>query len=119
VSDLRATGSQVLVLGPIPDPRTVVPTCLSAHLNSVGACTPARATAVDDRGVTAEVRATEAGGGDYADVTDLFCTDTTCPLVVGNQLVFRDDNHLTASYAAFLGPVIGALIDRELATGSR
>ncbi|WP_222265779.1 acyltransferase family protein [Modestobacter marinus] len=119
VSDLRATGSQVLVLGPIPDPHTVVPTCLSAHLDSVGACTPARATAVDDQGVAAEVVATEAAGGDYADVTDLFCTDASCPLVVGNRLVFRDDNHLTASYATFLGPVIGALIDRELATGSR
>jgi hypothetical protein len=34
---------------------------------------------------------------------------------VGNRLVYRDDNHLTASYAEFLAPVLGAVVDRELA----
>jgi hypothetical protein len=33
---------------------------------------------------------------------------------VGDQLVYRDDNHLTTGYAAFLAPVMAALLDREL-----
>jgi hypothetical protein len=39
------------------------------------------------------------------------------PLIVGNRLVFRDDNHITFGYAEFLAPVMGALLDRELARG--
>jgi hypothetical protein len=117
VSTLRATGAAVLVLGPVPDPHGTVPACLSAHLVDAGACTPPRQVAVNDAGIAAERAATEAAGGTYADLTDLFCTQVECPLVVGNTLVFRDDNHLTAEYAAVLGPVVSALIARELPGG--
>ncbi|WP_448642739.1 acyltransferase family protein [Geodermatophilus sp. URMC 63] len=116
VAELRSTGARVLVLGPVPDPHTVVPTCLSAHLDDAAACTPDRATANDAAGIAAETQVVQAAGGRYADLTDLFCTAAECPLVVGDQLVFRDDNHLTTGYAAFLGPVVGALCDRELPT---
>ena len=115
VATLRSTGAHVLVLGPVPDPHAVVPTCLSEHLDSAVECAPARATAVDDAGITAEARATEAAGGLYAPLTDLFCTATRCPDIVGNQLVYRDDNHLTIQYARWLSPVLGAELDRLLA----
>src|SRR3954447_7325097 len=52
--------------------------------------------------------------GTYADLTDLFCTQVECPLVVGNTLVFRDDNHLTVEYASRAGPR-GPGADRPLA----
>jgi hypothetical protein len=67
--------------------------------------------------VTAEQAATTAGGGQYADLTGLFCTAERCPVIIGNQLVYRDDNHVTIEYAQRLGPVIGALADRALARG--
>lgn len=35
---------------------------------------------------------------------DLFCTDRICPLVVGGQIVYRDNHHLSASYAASIAP---------------
>jgi len=116
VATLRSTGARVLVLGPIPDPHAVVPTCLSEHLGSAVDCAPARTAAVDDAGIAAEARATEAAGGRYAPLTDLFCTATRCPDIVGNQLVYRDDNHLTIPYARWLAPVLGAELDRLLAT---
>ena len=56
-------------------------------------------------------------GGRYADLTDLFCTLDRCPVIVGNTLVFRDDNHVTTEYAQLLAPVIGALADRALSDG--
>ena len=40
VTRLRSTGAAVLVVGPIPDPRTTVPTCLSGHLDDALACSP-------------------------------------------------------------------------------
>jgi peptidoglycan/LPS O-acetylase OafA/YrhL len=117
VAELRATGAVVLVLGPVPDPHGNVPTCLSAHLESATACAPERAAAVNEAGVDAEAAATAAGGGQYAPLTDLFCTATTCPVVVGNQLVFRDDNHLSIDYAHFLAPVLAALVARTMTRG--
>ena len=117
VADLRATGAAVLVVGPVPAPHRNVPTCLSAHLDSAVACGLTRSAALDDAGIAAEAAATTAGGGQYADVSALFCTADRCPVVVGDQLVFRDDNHITLEYARWLSPVVGALVDRALPGG--
>ncbi|OBK10645.1 acyltransferase family protein [Mycobacterium asiaticum] len=114
VAQLRGMGSKVLLLGPVADPQASAPTCLSAHLDDSGACAPERSVAVNGDGIAAEQRATSAAGGSYADLTDLFCTAQRCPVIVGNTLVFRDDNHLTTEYAQLLAPVIGALADRAL-----
>jgi hypothetical protein len=115
VGDLRSTGAQVLVLGPVPDPQTTVPICLSGHLDDVTACSPSRSTAVNQPGINAEAAATEAGGGHYADLTELFCTTDRCPVIVGDTLVYLDQNHLTIEYAQLLAPAIGTLADRTLA----
>jgi hypothetical protein len=116
VTDLHAMGSKVLVLGPIPNPPPMVPTCLSGHLDDATACYPLRSAAVNDNGIAAERAATESGGGNYADVTGLFCTTGRCPAIVGNTLVYRDDNHLTRQYALVLAPVIAALAAQTLAS---
>jgi peptidoglycan/LPS O-acetylase OafA/YrhL len=115
VTRLRDTGAHVLVLGPIPDPHSTVPTCLSAHLGDATACSPVRPIALNQAGIAAEQAATTAGGGHYTDLTELFCTTERCPAIVGNTLVYRDDNHVTIEYAHVLAPVFGALADRALA----
>ncbi|MGY1864964.1 MULTISPECIES: acyltransferase family protein [Nocardia] len=117
VTQLSATGSAVLVLGGIPDPHATVPACVAEHLGDASACAPARPVAVDDAGIAAERAAVTAGGGQYADLTALFCTAARCPVIVGNNLVYRDDNHLTIGYAETLGPVIAALAERALSHG--
>ena len=117
VQQLRGIGAQVLVLGPVPDPHTTVPLCLASHLDDATACTPSRSTAVNQPGIAAETAATKAGGGQYTDLTDLFCTTNRCPVIVGNTQVYVDNNHLTPEYSQLLAPVIGALADRSLAHG--
>ena len=114
VKQLRGVGSTVLVLGPVADPHSSVPACLSTHLDDATACAPARSVAVNDGGIAAERAATNAAGGRYADLTDLFCAPEACPVIVGNTLVFRDDNHVTTEYAQLLTPVLAALADRAL-----
>lgn len=115
VQRLRGTGAQVLVLGPIPSPGFVVPVCLSGYLDDVPACTPERASAVNESGIAAEDAATYAGGGHYGDLTELFCTADRCPVIVGNTLVYFDATHTTLAYARVLAPAVGALADRALA----
>jgi hypothetical protein len=116
VRELRTNGAKVLVLGPIPDPRSMVPICLSGHVDDATACSPPRSAAVNNAGIAAEFAATKAGGGRYADVTELFCTASRCPVIVGNTLVYADQNHVTSEYSKLLAPVFGALAGRALAT---
>lgn len=114
VSRLRATGAQVLVLGPVPDPNGTVPTCLSGHMNDVAACSPDRPKALNDAGIGAEAAAVAAGGGSYAALSDLFCTAERCPVIVGDTLVYRDDNHITSEYTTVLGPLVAGMVEHLL-----
>ena len=72
---------------------------------------------MNESGIAAESAATKAGGGHYADLTELFCTADRCPVIIGNNLVYLDSSHLSFEYSRALGPVIGALADRALAGG--
>ncbi|MFZ0717883.1 MAG: acyltransferase family protein [Mycobacterium sp.] len=112
---LRGSGAKVLVLGPTPDPGSVVPVCLSGHLDDAAACSARTSMALNEPGIAAESVATKAGGGQYADLTNLFCTAERCPIIVGNTLVYLDGRHVTVEYSRLLAPAIGALADRTLA----
>jgi peptidoglycan/LPS O-acetylase OafA/YrhL len=117
VKQLRGTGARVLVLGPIPDPLSIVPNCLTGHLDDATACAAPTSKAVNQAGIAAEAAATKAGGGHYGDLTELFCTADRCPVIVGNTLVYLDEAHLTREYSRQLAPVMGVLADRALANG--
>ena len=103
------------MLGPLPALNTSVPGCLSEHLDDATACAPPMSTAFNRPGIAAEAAAVKAGGGQYADLTDLFCTANRCPVIVGNTLVYVDAGHLTLEYSRLLAPALAALADRALA----
>jgi hypothetical protein len=115
VAQLRGTGARVLVLGPVPDPHSHVPTCVSDHMDDALACAPQRSTAMNNDGIAAEAAAVRAGGGQYADLGEYFCTEQRCPVIIGNTLAFRDDNHITAEYAQLMSPIMGELARSALA----
>ncbi len=115
VRQLRDAGSQVLVLGPTPDPQSVPPVCLSGNLDNATACASSTSASLNSSGIAAEAAATKAAGGEYADLTDLFCTSQRCPVIVGDTLVYLDKNHVTIEYVRQLAPAVGALTDRALA----
>ena len=117
VQQLRATGAKVLVLGPIPDPNSWVANCLSGHLDDATACSLRTSKAVNQAGIAAEAAATKTTGGQYDDLTELFCTVERCPAIVGNTLVYQNASHLTVEYVRLLTPVIGALVDRAFVSG--
>ncbi|GAB3022977.1 acyltransferase [Mycobacterium bourgelatii] len=118
VRQLRDLGSKVLVLGPVPNlNNTLVPQCLLRNIDDATACAPPMSVAVNRSGIGAEFAATKAGGGQYADITELFCTRNRCPVIVGDTLVYMDQFHLTIEYSRVLAPAIGTLVDRAFAHG--
>jgi len=115
ITTLRGVGAQVVVIGPLPHAPDDVPNCLSAHLDSVTDCNQQVSDAIDANGLNAERAAVETAGGHYLDVEPWFCNDTTCAVIVGNILVYRDENHLTTHYTSWLAPALDAALDDILA----
>lgn len=61
-------------------------------------------------------RAVELAGRGAAlvDLTRTFCADGTCPTVIGNVVVYRDSNHMTATFVRTLAPFLVSAIDDAL-----
>ncbi len=102
IGDIEKLGPKVMVIGPIPKPPFTVPGCLSVHLTSATACTVALSAGVKLSGMAAERSVVQAAGAVYVDTLPWLCTTTTCATIVDNLLVYRDDNHLTATFASYL-----------------
>ncbi|MGH9082766.1 MAG: acyltransferase family protein [Acidimicrobiales bacterium] len=116
VTTLKETGAQVVVLGDVPYPFQSVPDCLATHLGNATACLiPRAAPHYNVPGITQEQSVVTAAGGGYVDTDPWFCAGAVCAVMVENMVVYRDDNHITATYATWLTPVIEA--DLAVATG--
>jgi len=48
-----------------------------------------------------------------ADFTDSFCSATSCPPVMGNIVVYKDNSHITSTWAQHLEPVLDSAIPAE------
>ena len=111
---IEALGARVVVIGPVPKPTGVVPTCLSTHMSDAAACAVPLAVGFDQAGQAAEAAVTHADRAAYLDVEPWFCTSTVCPAVVGNIELWRDDNHITRTWARYLAPVMTESLDALL-----
>ncbi|HEY5273910.1 MAG TPA: acyltransferase family protein [Acidimicrobiales bacterium] len=112
ISQIRALGSQVLVMGPVPKPTFTVAGCLSENLANAQNCASARDSAVDIKGMRQEENTVVSAGGTYVNTLFWFCSaQSTCPPIVDGVLVYRDDNHITATYASFLTTPVEAALD--------
>ncbi|MGI5243878.1 acyltransferase family protein [Dactylosporangium sp. CA-139066] len=106
---VKQDGTKLVVLSDTPYPKANVPDCVSEHTGDVGECVRGADTALvlpKRRQMVAAAAAAE--GATVIDPTAWFCTAKTCPVVVGNILVYRDDSHMTTTYASVLAPVLGA-----------
>ena len=108
----RDTGARVVLMGDDPYPQQSVPDCLSQHLDDTPACAiPKHYPFYNPGGIPQEEAVAASTGAGYVDTDPWFCIASTCSVIVGNVLIYRDDNHITATYANWLTPVIGAHLD--------
>jgi peptidoglycan/LPS O-acetylase OafA/YrhL len=104
--------SKVVMITDIPDPWNFsVPECLSANLTDYRKCNYSRATAYNSYYGKREAVASKAAGVPLIDLASSICPGNgVCPVVIDDMIVFRDQHHLTATFATSLGPEI----DRQL-----
>ena len=85
--------------------------CLASHA-SIEGCPSPRDGEVDTAYASFEAALASELGIDLVSPTDWLCPGDTCPLVRGRYLVYRDDQHLTATWVAVLAPALDAAIGR-------
>jgi peptidoglycan/LPS O-acetylase OafA/YrhL len=107
---LAAAAPHVIVIGDNPTSTTDPPSCLSANTGNAASCATTRERAVRTDRIAGEADAARAHGITFVDTTDWFCTPTTCPVVVGDLLVLRDQTHLTPPMAEFLAPLLDSVL---------
>jgi len=99
---------QVALLVDTPLSKFDVPACLSRHLRDITACETDRRSAFGWGPGVRERVAARLTGATVVDLSDVLCPGSSCPVVIDRMIVYRDDHHLTATFAASLADVLGA-----------
>jgi 3',5'-cyclic AMP phosphodiesterase CpdA len=84
--------------------------CLRAHRSEPRRCAVARNPTLDRTNPLVRRRDELPRNVLTVDVTDAFCTATTCPAVSGSYVIYRDRHHITETYSRRLASVLGAQI---------
>ncbi|HEX3243121.1 MAG TPA: acyltransferase family protein [Solirubrobacterales bacterium] len=110
LEQLRRAGKRVAVIKDIPAAEDDVPSCVSKEMANLQACSFRRHRDwADEFDADAARRARAAR---LVDVTDAVCPHDTCRAVIGNALVYRDRQHLSATFARTLAPRLEAGLRR-------
>ena len=102
-----AAGAKVVVMADTPYQAQDVPDCVAAHPDKQSqACATPRASALDGRSQPLLAAAAGVKGVTVVDLNPYLCAPTSCPVVIGGVIVYKDRHHLTQSYAKSLEPMI-------------
>ena len=112
------TGAQVVQLADTPNPDVDVPTCLAEHVDDVQECAMDRDEALlDPERRQGTARAAEEAGAVVVDPVPWFCRES-CPPIIGNAPAYHDDDHISATYAAQLAPLLDERLVAALEAGT-
>lgn len=104
IDAIRTAATKVAVIGDVTEFSTSLPDCLAAYPTKVQECsTPDPNPQVPDH-FAAEKAAAKATHVTYVNPHPWLCT-ATCSPIVGTYAAYYNNNHVTATYAAFLSGV--------------
>ncbi|MCX5972844.1 MAG: acyltransferase family protein [Chloroflexi bacterium] len=102
------------ILVDTPDPGRDVPACLSKHPSDIRACLFTQDDA-DNREIgIAERVAADVAGARLIDLTANICTEWPCSPISGSVLIYRDEDHMTATFSRSLAAPLGVEIAKLL-----
>jgi hypothetical protein len=108
---VAAAGAKVVVIEDTPRPGLDEPECISKHPETLTRCSFDRASHLSAESALATAARTELVTRDI-DLSYAICPTRRCAPVIGGVLVYRDGNHLTATYAGTLAPRLDRLLPR-------
>ncbi len=99
---LAASAANVVLIGDTPRSVADPLACLSQHLGDSTACAVPYDQAVDVGQITLEASVAASTSATFVDPTAFVCRTDPCPAIYGRFLMYRDQGHLTKTYAAAL-----------------
>jgi hypothetical protein len=110
---LTAGGLRVVAMRDNPSANWDIPTCLARSVRHFwhpgGACEMHKSTALDPAVFEAEkAGALGLPNVHFIDLTDWLCQQDSCWTVEAGSVMYRDNNHLTGTFANSLAPVLDA-----------
>jgi len=110
---LDALGIPVLALRDNPRFDHSVPDCVQTQPDDVDGCGVDRAEVYAPTPPWADLLDVPTNVT-FVDIADAVCDTDRCPPVIGNVLVYMDDNHLTATYSTSMADVLAGQIQDAL-----
>jgi peptidoglycan/LPS O-acetylase OafA/YrhL len=107
---LLDAGIKVVVLADTPVPLLNIPDCVSEHPHELQDCAVERSRAIQT--TAQEIAQQSSAGMGFVDLDDAICPTSSCAPVIGSVLVYRDTNHLTATYVRTLSVLFDRAFDR-------
>jgi len=111
---LQNAGVPVIALVDTPLIGIDVPECVITKPNELTACAIAKSEALKGHGIAQKSAASGLKDVVVIDMNDMICPEARCAPIIGGVLVYRDQNHITATYARTLS---APLKERLLETG--
>ncbi|WP_236864757.1 acyltransferase family protein [Brevibacterium daeguense] len=98
---------------PIPGDELSVPDCVAANEESLDECGFDRESSRESEETNGalEAAADQVEGVRFESLVDEFCTEDICPAVIGSVLVYRDNNHVSATYMRTLAGPLSEVLD--------
>jgi len=98
--EIADSGTRILVVKDNPKPIAALPSCISANpKNYIERCSVARAKAFDYDPLVEAVAKLKSPKVKLLNLDDVYCGPKICEPVIGKVIVYRDDNHLTSTFA--------------------
>jgi hypothetical protein len=108
---LQATGAKVVVMLDIPHAPFAVSDCVSENVKSLSNCAFPLSEAKNSEPFDAPAAA-RVPGVEVIEVGKLICPDGLCRAVIGDAIVYRGSNHMTATFAATLSHYVWARLPK-------
>jgi hypothetical protein len=108
-------GTRAVVLADTPNLRRNPVSCLQQPGVMLSDCTTRRGPALFPEHDRAERETAEANGAVFASLNEQVCPYDPCPIVSESTLMWRNESHLTATFARQLWPAIRAIVRDALA----
>lgn len=111
----RALEGVTTVFAVTDNPRMAmdIPTCLEMNADNVAACHMPKADVLPAQ-VPWHTTPNIPDNVIFTNMSDAFCDDATCYSVAGNIIMYRDDNHITATYARTIAPHLREPLEQAL-----
>jgi peptidoglycan/LPS O-acetylase OafA/YrhL len=114
LAELRQSAETVVLLADTPRHDRDPVRCLATH-RLVEECPAPRGDVLSQSYARLEQEAAGLAGAQLISANEWLCSATECPLIFGDYLVYRDTNHLTATFSAALGEALGWALDHATA----